>query len=96
MNEDITSDKPIVSASAGKDFIRLDWQDMGAEKYNIYKYIDGKAVKIGTVKGTSVKIKNLTPDTEYKFIVTAVIDGKETAMLKSDIVTVKTKQLTVV
>ena len=93
MNEDITSDKPIVSASAGKDFIRLDWQDMGAEKYNIYKYADGKAIKIGEVKKTAVKIINLSPDTEYKFIVTAVIDGKETTMLTSDIVTVKTKKM---
>ena len=93
---DITSNKPMVTAVSDKNSVTLRWQDMGAEKYNIYKYIDGKAVKIGTVKGTSVKIKNLTPDTEYKFIVTAVIDGKETAMLRSDIVTVKTKQLTVV
>ena len=93
MNEDITSDKPIVSASAGKDFIRLDWQDMGAEKYNIYKYADGKAINIGEVKKTAVKIINLSPDTEYKFIVTAVIDGKETTMLTSDIVTVKTKKI---
>ena len=92
MNEDVTSDKPIVSASAGKDFIRLDWQDMGAEKYNIYKYADGKAIKIGEVKKTAVKIINLTPDTEYKFIVTAVIDGKETTMLTSDILTVRTKK----
>ena len=92
MNEDITSDKPIVSASAGKDFIRLDWQDMGAEKYNIYKYADGKAIKIGEVKKTAVKIINLSPDTEYKFIVTTVIDGKETTMLTSDILTVRTKK----
>ena len=92
MNENFTSDKPIVSASAGKDFIRLDWQDMGAEKYNIYKYVDGKAIKIGEVKKTAVKIKNLSPDTEYKFIVTAVIDGKETTMLMRDILTVRTKK----
>ena len=92
INEDITSDKPIVSASAGKDFIRLDWQDMGAEKYNIYKYADGKAIKIGEVKKTAVKIINLSPDTEYKFIVTAVIDGKETTMLMRDILTVRTKK----
>ena len=92
MNEDVTSDKPIVSASAGKDLIRLDWQDMGAEKYNIYKYADGKAIKIGEVKKTAVKIINLSPDTEYKFIVTAVIDGKETTMLMRDILTVRTKK----
>ena len=93
MNEDITSDKPMVTAISDKNSVTLRWQDMGAEKYNIYKYVDGKAVKIGSVNGASVKIKNLYADTEYKFIVTAVIDGKETAMIKSDIVTVRTKKI---
>ena len=93
MNEGITSDKPMVTAISDKNSVTLRWQDMGAEKYNIYKYVDGKAVKIGSVNGTSVKIKNLYADTEYKFIVTAVIDGKEAAMMKSDIVTVKTKKI---
>ncbi len=91
--ENIVSDKPMVTAISDKNSVTLRWQDMGAEKYNIYKYVDGKAVKIGSVSGTSVKIKNLYADTEYKFIVTAVIDGKETAMMKSDIVTVRTKKI---
>ena len=91
--ENIVSDKPMVTAISDKNSVTLRWQDMGAEKYNIYKYVDGKAVKIGSVNGASVKIKNLDADTEYKFIVTAVIDGKETAMMKSDIVTVRTKKI---
>ena len=37
-----------------------------------------------TIKG------KLIPDTEYKYIVRAYVDGKWTTMLKSDIVTVKT------
>ena len=93
VNDNVTADKPMVTVTAGKDFARLSWQDMSADKYNIYKYADGKAVKIGSVSGTSVKIKNLKPDTEYKFIVTAVIDGKETTMLRLDIVTVRTKKI---
>ena len=93
ISEDIISNKPIVAAVSGNDSVNLSWQDMGAEKYNIYKYADKKAVKIGEVKGTSVRIKDLTADTEYKFIVTAVIDGEETEMLVRDIVTIRTEKI---
>ena len=87
----ISGTKPLVAAVSEKDLIRLSWQDMEAEKYSIYKLADGKAVKIGDVNGTSVIINKLAADTEYKFIVTAVIDGNETKMLVRDIVTVRTK-----
>jgi len=93
VNENTVSDKPMVTVDSGKDFVRLSWQDMKAEKYNIYKFADGKAVKIGEVSGTSVKINKLSADTEYKFIVTAVIDGKETIMLMRDVVIVRTKKI---
>ena len=93
ISEDIISNKPIVAAVSGNDSVNLSWQDMGAEKYNIYKYADKKAVKIGEVKGTSVRIKDLTADTEYKFIVTAVIDGEETEMLVRDIVMIRTEKI---
>lgn len=93
ISEDVISNKPIVAAVSGHDSVNLSWQDMGAEKYNIYKYADKKAVKIGEVKGTSVRIKDLTADTEYKFIVTAVIDGEETEMLVRDIVTIRTEKI---
>ena len=93
ISEDVISNKPIVAAVSGNDSVNLSWQDMGAEKYNIYKYADKKAVKIGEVKGTSVRIKGLTADTEYKFIVTAVIDGEETEMLVRDIVTIRTEKI---
>ena len=93
ISEDVISNKPIVAAVSGNDSVNLSWQDMGAEKYNIYKYADKKAVKIGEVKGTSVRIKDLTADTEYKFIVTAVIDGEETEMLVRDIVTIRTEKI---
>ena len=36
-------------------------------------------------------INKISPDTEYKYIVRAYVDVKWTTMLKSDIVTVKTK-----
>ena len=84
--------KPIPKPTATKNSIKLTWEAVpGAKKYAVYKYADGKAVKLIETKKLSVKISNLTPDTEYKYIVRAYVDGKWTAMLKSDIVTVKTK-----
>ncbi len=84
--------KPIPKATATKNSVKLTWDAVPeAEKYAIYKYVDGKAVKLAEIKGTSVKISKLSPDTEYKYIVRAYVDGKWTTMLKSDIVTVKTK-----
>ena len=84
--------KPIPKPTATKNSIKLTWEAVPeAEKYAIYKYVDGKAVKLTETKKLSVKIGKLIPDTEYKYIVRAYVDGKWTTMLKSDIVTVKTK-----
>ena len=83
--------KPIPKPTATKNSIKLTWEAVPeAEKYAIYKYVDGKAVKLTETKKLSVKIGKLIPDTEYKYIVRAYVDGKWTTMLKSDIVTVKT------
>ncbi len=49
------------------------------------------SIKLTETKKLSVKIGKLILDTEYKYIVRAYVDGKWTTMLKSDIVTVKTK-----
>ena len=84
--------KPIAKATAGRNRIKLSWAEVpNAEKYAIYKYVDGKAVKLTETTKLSVIIKGLKPDTEYKYIVRAYVDGKWTDMKISDIVTVKTK-----
>lgn len=84
--------KPLPKATASKNSIKLTWEAVPeAEKYAIYKYVDGKAVKLTETKKLSVKTGKLILDTEYKYIVRAYVDGKWTTMLKSDIVTVKTK-----
>jgi len=84
--------KPIPKPTAAKTDITLKWEVVpDAKKYAIYKYVNGKAVKLAEVKSTSVKISKLSPDTEYSYIVSAYVDGKWTIMTKSDIVTVKTK-----
>ena len=83
--------KPIAKAASTENSIKLTWQAVpNAEKYAICKYVDGKAVKLCETEKLAVRINKLTPDTEYQYIVRAYVDGKWTAMTKSDIVTVNT------
>lgn len=83
--------KPIAKAASTENSIKLTWQAVpNAQKYAIYKYVDGKAVKLCETEKLAVKINKLAPDTEYQYIVRAYVDGKWTTMTKSDIVTVNT------
>ena len=84
--------KPIVTADADKNSVSLSWKAVpDADKYAIYKYADGKAVKLAEVSGRAVLVKGLRSGTEYSYIVSAYVDGKWTTMLRSDIVTVNTE-----
>lgn len=84
--------KPVVKAAATQNSVRLVWNDIpNSQKYAVYKYVNGKAVKLIETKKTSVKINKLTSKTEYQYIVCAYVNGKWTTMTKSDIVTVKTE-----
>ena len=83
--------KPIAKAASTENSVKLTWHAVpNAQKYAIYKYVDGKAVKLCETEKLAVKINKLTPDTEYQYIVRAYVDGKWTTMTKSDIVTVNT------
>ena len=83
--------KPIAKAASTENSVKLTWQAVpNAEKYAIYKYVDGKAVKLCETEKLSVRINKLAPDTEYQYIVRAYVGGKWTTMTKSDIVTVNT------
>ena len=84
--------KPIAKATSAENSVKLTWQAVpNAEKYAVYKYVDGKAVKLCETEKLAVMINKLTPDTEYQYIVRAYVDGEWTSMKKSDIVTIKTK-----
>ena len=83
--------KPIAKAASTENSVKLTWQAVpNAEKYAIYKYADGKAVKLCETEKLAVRINKLAPDTEYQYIVRAYVDGKWTTMTKSDIATVNT------
>ena len=83
--------KPIAKAASTENSVKLTWHAVpNAQKYAIYKYVDGKAVKLCETEKLAVRINKLIPDTEYQYIVRAYVDGKWTTMTKSDIVTVNT------
>ena len=84
--------KPVVKAASTENSVKITWKAVpNAEKYAVYKYVDGKAVKLCETEKLAVRINKLSPDNEYKYIVRAYVDGKWTAMMTSDIVTIKTK-----
>ena len=84
--------KPIVTATATKNSIKLKWNAVsGATKYRVYKIVNGKARLVITTTKHGLNINKAKSDTEYQYIVRAYIDGSWTSMKKSDIVTVKTK-----
>ncbi len=85
--------KPDVDISATSDnTIRLEWDKIeGAEKYGVYRIVNGKAKKLWEGKKCALNIKGLKSETEYQFIVRAYIDDKWTSMNTSDIVAAKTK-----
>ncbi len=88
----MSAEKPIVNAKSTETTVTLKWGKIdGAEKYAVYKYVNGKAKKIIETEKMAVKIKGLEPETEYSYIVRAYIDGEWTTMTKSDIITVETK-----
>lgn len=83
--------KPVVKATSTNNSVKLKWRIVpDAEKYAVYKYVNGKAVKLCETEKLAAKIVNLKPDTEYKYIVRAYVDGEWTTMKRSDVVTVKT------
>ena len=83
--------KPIAKAASTENSVKLTWHAVpNAQKYAIYKYVDGKAVKLCETEKLAVRINKLASDTEYQYIVRAYVDGKWTTMTKSDIVTVNT------
>lgn len=84
-----SSAKPAVKAEAGENFVRLSWDKVsGAEKYAVYKVVNGKAKKLGETEKLSVKINGLKSGKEYQYVVRSYADGKWSSMKKSDIVTV--------
>ena len=84
--------KPAVKASSKDGKVILKWNKVeGAEKYRIYKFTNGKLVKIADTTSNAVRLKNVTEGKTYKYAVKAYVDGKWTKLTSKDIVSVKVK-----
>ncbi len=84
--------KPAVKATSKNGAVTLKWNKVPeATKYRVYKYVNGKLVKVADTKANAVRLKNVTTGKTYKYAVKAYVDGKWTKVTKSDIVSVKAK-----
>ena len=82
--------KPAVRAAVNGKKVTLKWNPVpGAEKYRIYKVNNGKRTLLAETDKASASV--LTKGGENTYAVSAVINGEETKVLKSDLVTVNVK-----
>ena len=81
-----------VKASSKDGKVTLKWDAVeGASKYRVYEYADGKATLLKTVRKTATSISGLSTGTDHKYIVTAYVDKKWSAIDEKSAVTVKVK-----
>ena len=77
--------KPVVTAKVSGSSVMLSWETVpNAEKYRVYKYVDGSLKKMGETKKLNVKITSLAKG-KYTFAVKAYVNGKWTTVTKSDL-----------
>ena len=86
---DNSAKKPVVSATVLDDgYIRLKWKKVkGAERYRVYRVKDNDRKQIAETRKTSVKIRTKRSG-EYKYAVSAKVNGKWTVIKPADVVTV--------
>lgn len=81
-----------VKASSKNGKVTLKWDAVsGASKYRVYEYVNGKAKLIKTVTKTSFGTSDVKTGKQYKYSVTAYVNGKWTAIDDNSAVSVKVK-----
>ncbi len=84
--------KPAVKITANNGSIMLRWSKVpGAEKYRVYKYVNGKLRFVTETEKRAVRITGTKAGKEYSYAVKALVDGKWTKVYTSDIATVTAK-----
>lgn len=58
----------------------------GAEKYNVFTYINGKYTSQGTTTATTFTVKKLVNGAKYGFLVRAYVGGKWTSFTVDDVI----------
>ncbi len=70
--------KPNFSANTGDGCVTLTWKPVNnADKYYVYCFMEDEKIESKSTKETSIVIDNLKNETEYKFLVCTVKDGKK-------------------
>ncbi len=86
------NEKPVLTAKANGTKASLSWTAAeGAEKYRVCQYKNGKLVKIKDTKKLKMTVSGLKSGKTYRYAVRAYVDGKWTAVKKSEIKSVKIK-----
>ncbi|MCM1333675.1 MAG: cellulase family glycosylhydrolase [Bacteroides sp.] len=86
------SEKPVLTAKASGTKAVLTWTAVeGATKYRVYRYRNGKLVKVKDTTKLKLTISGLTSGKTYQYAVRAYVDGKWTTVKKSEIKSVKIK-----
>lgn len=82
--------RPVVKAYSRSGSITLKWNEIsGATRYRVYSYENGKLEKIKDTTDSFAVIDDVTAGKEYTLAVRALINGKWTKLMKSDLVTIK-------
>ena len=89
VKETVIPEKPSFSAAVENGKAVLSWGKIdGAKSYNIYQYVNGKYVLLGSTKKTSFRLRGLKDNKIYKLLVTAVNKKGESEYSKADIIAV--------
>ena len=84
--------KPAVKITSNNGSITLRWNKVPeAEKYRVYKLVNGKLRLVTETEKIAAKITGTKAGTKYSYAVKAYVDGKWTKVYKSDIVSVTAK-----
>ena len=76
----------------GKSGITLRWDKVpGAEKYKVFRYVNGKLKLLTETAKTAVRINSVKSDRKYTYAVKAYVDGRWTKLYTSDLVSIKAK-----
>ena len=84
--------KPEVKLTANDGSISLKWEPVkDAEKYRVYKYVNGKLRLLTETDKRAVRITGTKAGKEYTFAVKALVNGKWTKVYTKDLVSITAK-----
>ena len=78
---------PTVKVNVGNGELNVRWSKVdGADKYRVFKYADGKCVKVADTNDVKYLIEDLDNDKEYGVLVLACYKGTWSTYTKADVI----------